>query len=69
VGALVDNAVPTGDMKLSGHTRLDLAASWKIDRIWTASFAADNLLNAQYQEVIGFPAPSTQMRAGLKAAF
>jgi len=68
VGALLDNAIPTGNETLPGHQRVDLSASWTLTRTAALTFAIENLLNSRYQEVIGFPAPGAVARVGLKLA-
>lgn len=67
VGAFIDNAVPTGDVRLSGHMRLDASATWHISPRLSLYVAAENLLDAQYQDAIGFPASGLVMRVGLRS--
>jgi outer membrane cobalamin receptor len=66
VGVLVDNSIPTGDEELTGHERLDLSLSWKAFGNWSVYAVADNVLNAHYQDVVGFPAPGTAVRLGIR---
>jgi vitamin B12 transporter len=66
VGPLTDNAIPTGDVRLSGHLRADASASWRFAPRWEAYVAAENLFDARYQDVVGFPAPGAVVRGGLK---
>ncbi|MDB5734316.1 MAG: hypothetical protein JWN16_953 [Alphaproteobacteria bacterium] len=68
VGALVDNAVPTGDVPLPGHVRADLAASYALTQNIKLHLGIDNLFDAHYEEVVGFPAPGVVMRGGISAA-
>ena len=68
VGALTDNSIPTGDVRLPAHQRLDAAVTWQLSPQWALYAAAENLLNAHYQDVVGFPAPGTVVRAGFVLA-
>jgi outer membrane cobalamin receptor len=68
VGSLVDNSVPTGDVTLPGHVRADLAAHYKILPNLALQLGVDNLFNAHYEEVVGFPAPGTVVRGGITAS-
>jgi vitamin B12 transporter len=66
---------PLGSVTNSGHTRIDVGGSWRILERWGALKAVDltariqNVLNAGYQEVRGFPAPGIQALVGLRASF
>lgn len=68
VGSLVDNSVPTGDVTLPGHVRADLAAHYRLLPNLALRLGVDNVFNAHYQDVVGFPAPGTVVRGGLTAS-
>jgi vitamin B12 transporter len=68
VGSLVDNSVPTGDVTLPGHVRADLAAHFKLLPNLALQLGVDNLFNAHYEDVVGFPAPGAVIRAGITAS-
>ena len=68
VGALVDNAVPTGDVRLGGHLRADLAASYAMTQNLKLRLGVDNLWGTHYEDVVGFPAPGAVVRGGVSAA-
>ncbi len=68
VGALVDNAVPTGDVRLGGHVRADLATSYAVTRNLKLTLGIDNLFDTHYEDVVGFPAPGALVRGGISAA-
>jgi vitamin B12 transporter len=68
VGALVDNAVPTGDVRLGGHVRADLAASYAVTQNIRLHLGVDNLSGTHYEDVVGFPAPGAVVRGGISAA-
>ena len=66
VSSFVDNAIPTGDVRLPGHQRVDVAATWQAERRTSFYVAAENLLDARYQDAVGFPAPGIVIRTGAK---
>ena len=49
-----------------GYVKLNAAGSWLITRRLTAFARAENLLNQDYQEVLGFPAYRLNFVAGLR---
>ena len=60
---------------LPGHTRLDLAASyavaqnlWSLRHVWL-QMKIENLLNEDYEEVLGFSSPGISVRGGVAAHF
>jgi vitamin B12 transporter len=65
VGTYVDNSVPTGDVQLPSHQRVDLSVEWQVRKTGKVYVAVENLLDARYQEAVGFPAPGLVARAGL----
>ena len=68
VGAMVDNAVPTGDVALPGHVRADLAAHYKVLPNLTLQLGVDNLFDRHYEEVVGFPSAGAVVRGGISAS-
>jgi vitamin B12 transporter len=68
VGSLVDNSVPTGDVTLPGHVRADLAAHYKVLPNLALELGVDNLFDAHYEDVVGFPAPGAIVRGGITAS-
>jgi outer membrane receptor protein involved in Fe transport len=69
VGQVLDSSIPTGDRELDPYARVDLVATWAVTRHWQLFLAVDNLFNADYEEVIGFPAPEINPRGGVRARF
>jgi outer membrane cobalamin receptor len=69
VGALTDNSIPTGDVRLPAHQRADVSASWHVIGAVTLYAAGDNIFNAHYQDVVGFPAPGAALRAGITLSY
>jgi len=51
-----------------GYTRLDLRGRVRVTRGVELMLAADNLTDARYQEVLGYPALGRSLRAGLRLA-
>jgi iron complex outermembrane receptor protein/vitamin B12 transporter len=66
VGDVISTSAVTGDVRLSGYQRFDLALDWS-PRDWaTISLAIDNLADEEYEEAVGFPAVSVRPRAGIR---
>ncbi len=49
-----------------GHARVDARLRYRPVRHLELFASADNLLDRQYQEVLGYPAPGRSLRAGLR---
>ena len=64
-----------GDVYNSGHTRIDLGGTWRLLERSGLLKALDltariqNVLDEEYAEVRGFPAPGIQALVGLRATF
>jgi iron complex outermembrane receptor protein/vitamin B12 transporter len=69
VGEALDSSIPTGPRMLDAYTRVDLATTWTITSSWRVFLAVNNLFDADYEEFIGFPAPSISPRVGVQARF
>ena len=69
VGSYTDNAVPTGDVDLAGHNRVDLSTTWILRPQKRLYLTAENLFNSHYEEAVGFPAPGLFVRCGIQIAF
>ncbi len=67
VGGMVDNAVPTGDVNLPGHSRADLAVEYKVLPNLALQLGVDNLFDQHYEDVVGFPSPGAVVRGGVSA--
>lgn len=66
VGNVIDYSNPTGTVTLDAWERFDLVVAWQ-PRDWLElTLAIDNLFDANYQEVVGFPALGIRPRAGLR---
>src|SRR5262249_27236357 len=64
VGPYIDNSVPTGDVSLPGHQRVDLNLAWEARPGVKLYLTVENLLDAHYQEAVGFPSPGFVARSG-----
>jgi iron complex outermembrane receptor protein/vitamin B12 transporter len=64
-----ESSIPTGSILVDGYERIDVSATWQATDSLSLQFAVDNLLDAEYQEVIGFPAAGIQGRIGVRYAF
>ncbi len=67
VGAMVDNSVPTGDVTLPGHERVDLSVRYVLTPNFTLHAGVDNLFDQHYEDVVGFAAPGAVVRGGISA--
>jgi outer membrane receptor protein involved in Fe transport len=68
VGGMVDNAVPTGDVNLRGHSRADLAVTYRVLPDFALHLGVDNVFDERYEDVVGFPAPGAIVRGGISAS-
>lgn len=66
VGAVPDFAVPVGEETLDRYTRVDASVRFEVAPGLVAFASVENLLDASYEEFLGFPAPGLTARAGLR---
>jgi len=64
-----ESSIPTGSILVDGYERIDVSATWQANDSLSLQFAVDNLLDTEYQEVIGFPAAGIRGRIGVRYAF
>ncbi len=69
VGEVLDSSIPTGDVDLAGYMRVDLAATWTPSSTWQVSLGVDNVLDARYEEAVGFPATGRTPRVLMRTHF
>jgi vitamin B12 transporter len=69
VGEREGSAVPTGPLTLKGYERVDVALSRELNAHTTLFLAADNVLDEDYQEAVGFPDAGVQFRFGAAVTF
>jgi outer membrane cobalamin receptor len=62
VGEVLDNSMPTGQIELDDYHRVDLSIGWQPTPRLRIALAIDNLLDAEYQEAVGFPAAGLRPR-------
>ena len=68
VGRMVDNSVPTGDVNLPGHSRVDLAVAYQVLPNLNLHLGVDNVFDQHYEDVVGFPTPGAIVRGGISAS-
>ena len=54
---------------IDAYTVVDLAASWKLTRSLELTARISNLLDEEYEEVLGFVRPGRGVYAGLRGRF
>jgi outer membrane cobalamin receptor len=69
VGEVPDSSIPTGRLRLDDYHRVDLALGWQATPRLRVALAVDNLLDADYEEVIGFPAAGIRPRLSARYRF
>ena len=68
-GETFDSSIPTGDQFLDSYNRLDVTATYRYSEALEAILSATNLFDSDHYEAIGFPAPGTRLRFGLRYQF
>lgn len=73
-GTQLDNFFPPPffgqeTVELEGYTLVDLAASWKLNRSLELVGRITNLLDTDYEEILGFARPGRGFYAGLRGRF
>jgi outer membrane receptor protein involved in Fe transport len=63
------SSVPTGPLTLKAYERVDVALSRELNAHTTLFLAADNVLDEDYQEAVGFPDVGVQFRFGAAVTF
>ena len=69
VGEALDSSIPTGILELDPWSRVDLRVAWMATPRLRVALAVDNLLDADYEEAVGFPAAGVRPRLGLRYRF
>lgn len=69
VGDSLDNSLPTGQVELDAYHRVDLAVGWQATTQLRVALAVDNLLDADYEESVGFPAAGFRPRLSVRYDF
>lgn len=68
-GALLDSAIPTGDVRLGAYPLLDLSVGWTpLDGI-DLDLTAQNALDRHYQQRVGVPGTDRRLLLTVKARF
>ncbi len=68
-GQTFDSSIPTGDLFLSSYQRMDVTATYRHTDKLQVVFSITNLFDEDYYEAIGFPAPGSRARLGLRYKF
>lgn len=69
VGEALDSSIPTGDLLLDPYLRLDTALEYRPRPNWLITVAVDNLLDKNYEEVLGFQQRGIRPRIGARVRF
>jgi vitamin B12 transporter len=69
LGSVFDSSIATGDLVLDPYLRLDFAVTWRVRPNFDVSLAVQNLLNAHYEEAVGFPGVGIRPRLIARATF
>ena len=69
VGDALDSSIPTGLRELDAWHRIDLSLAWMATPRLRVALAVDNLLDAEYEEAVGFPAAGIRPRLGVRYRF
>lgn len=69
VGEALDSSIPTGILELDPWHRVDLSLNWVATPRLRLALAVDNLLDAGYEEAVGFPAAGIRPRFGVRYLF
>jgi vitamin B12 transporter len=68
-GETFDSSIPTGDMFLDSHNRVDVTATFSYASNLQAVISINNLFDEDYYEAIGFPAVGIRARFGIRYQF
>lgn len=68
VGKVLDSSIPTGDRNLEAYNRVNISLTWNPSYKWEYYLSVQNLLNADFEEAIGFPSPGINVQLGIKAS-
>ena len=69
IGETFDSSVPTGVVTLDGYQRADVTITYRQSDTLNLVLSVDNLLDESYEQAIGFAAPGTRARFGLRYLF
>jgi vitamin B12 transporter len=73
-GGQLDNYYPPPtflpeQVELDSYTLADLAVSWRLGKRWELTGRIENLLDEDYEEILGYARPGRAVHAGLRARF
>ena len=58
-----------GDVALAAYSTLDLSLAWRPGERWEPFVRVENVLDEEYEEAAGYPAPGVGFRAGIDLRF
>ena len=58
-----------GDVALAAYSTLDLSLAWRQGERWEPFVRVENVLDEEYEEAAGYPAPGVGFRAGIDLRF
>ena len=65
VGKRLDSSIPTGTRELDNYLRIDTGIDWEVFSGLRLGIFMDNILDDEYEELIGFPSPGIRIRSRL----
>lgn len=68
-GESFDTSIPTGNQFLDSYSRADVTVTYRHNDRLHAIVSINNLFDENYYEAIGFPAPGTRGRIGIRYRF
>ena len=69
VGSYFDSSIPTGEVKIGDYLLVDAAVTVYIKENLKVYFKIENILDQEYQQVVGFDAPGIRPGAGIQWNF
>ena len=58
-----------GDVALDAYSTVDLSLAWRLAERWEPFVRVENVLDENYEEAAGYPAPGVGFRAGVDLRF
>lgn len=69
IARYVGDRTDFGDVALDAYSTLDLSLAWRFAERWEPFVRVDNVLDEEYEEAAGYPAPGLGFRAGIGLRF
>lgn len=68
-GKFIDSSIVTGNVELAGYTTVNFSAIQKIGSSLSVKISVNNLLNNDYEEILGFPSAGRVAQMALNYVF